>query len=276
MFQFSTFYYWPIIKWKKKCHTVRTVPKCTETKENPTPKCTYTGLFTLLAWYKHFSKICRVKLVNGTKPLLLVSCWGHASVDFQYCDMDADSSYMAMSRTTFASVVKPGMKEEYQRTLTGCCRDDVDTEWFPRTRCSKHAKYDKRTPGLFNVDMIGLCSKTYIVQKTKTVHTSSTRMAPFDSSDAPRSSRWNVSSIVRDLYVKSSSAQKASPNDVSRYRWPPFVTFSKPNESDSARWMDSEPATKAYSPTNRPETDSHISIVNAASWTMGSAPFPSI
>jgi len=87
-------------------------------------------------------------------------------------------------RPTFASVIKPGMTDCYQRALTGCCRDDVDPQWFPRTCCTKHAKYDKRTTGLFKVEyegdvMIGLCSKTYIVQKIKTVPTSNTRMAAF-------------------------------------------------------------------------------------------------
>jgi hypothetical protein len=48
--------------------------------------------------------------------------------------------------------------------------------------CAKHAKYDNRTPGLFKVEyegdvMTGLYSKTYIVQKIKTVPTSNTRMA---------------------------------------------------------------------------------------------------
>ena len=91
---------------------------------------------------------------------------------------------MALSGPTLASVVKPGMKYCYQRALTGRCRDDVDPQWLPRTCCTKHAKYDKTTPGLFKVEyegdvMNGLCSKTYIVQKTKTVPTSNTRMAAF-------------------------------------------------------------------------------------------------
>ena len=101
--------------------------------------------------------------------------------DFQYCEMDTDSAYMALSGPSLVSVVKPHMCDAYQRALTGSCRDDLDPEWFPRTCCSKHAKYDKRTPGLFKVEyegdvMIGLCSKTYIVQKTRTVQSSSTTM----------------------------------------------------------------------------------------------------
>ena len=76
------------------------------------------------------------------------------------------------------------MKDAYQRALTGCCRDDVDPQWLPRTCCTNHSKYDKRTPGLFKLEyeddvMIELCSKTYIIQKFKTVPTSNTRMAAF-------------------------------------------------------------------------------------------------
>ena len=94
--------------------------------------------------------------------------------DFQYCEMDTDSAYMALSGPDLASVVKPHMCDAYQQTLTGRCRDRVDPEWFPYMCCSKHVKYNKRTPGLFKVEyegdaMIGLCSKTYIVQRTKTV-----------------------------------------------------------------------------------------------------------
>jgi hypothetical protein len=104
--------------------------------------------------------------------------------DFAYCEMDTDSAYMSLSGPTFASVVKQEMKDSYQRALTGCCRDDVDPQWLPRTCCTKHAKYDKRSPGLFKLEyegdvMIGLCSKTYIIQKIKTVPTSNTRMAAF-------------------------------------------------------------------------------------------------
>jgi hypothetical protein len=104
--------------------------------------------------------------------------------DFAYCEMDTDSAYMALSGATFASVVKHEMKDSYQRALTGCCRDDVYPQWLPRTCCTKHAKYDKRTPRLFKLEyegdvMIGLCSKTYIIQKIKTVPTSNTRMAAF-------------------------------------------------------------------------------------------------
>ncbi|XP_071137847.1 uncharacterized protein [Mytilus edulis] len=104
--------------------------------------------------------------------------------DFQYCEMDTDSAYMALSGPDLVSVIKPHLLDTYQRALIGCCRDDFEPDWLPRTCCTKHAKYDKRTPGLFKVEyegdvMIGLCSKTYIVQKSKLVYTSNTKMAAF-------------------------------------------------------------------------------------------------
>lgn len=45
-----------------------------------------------------------------------------------------------------------------------------DRHWFPRTCCEEHKNYDRRTPGLFKIEfegdeIIGLCSKTYIVSK---------------------------------------------------------------------------------------------------------------
>ena len=90
--------------------------------------------------------------------------------DFQYCEMDADSAYMALAGPDLASVVKHEMKEEYRRALTGRCRNDIDPEWLPRTCCSKHAKYDKRR--LFKVVsegdvIIGLCSKTFMYKRLK-------------------------------------------------------------------------------------------------------------
>ena len=67
--------------------------------------------------------------------------------DFAYCEMDTDSAYMALSGPDLASVIRPHLRDAYQRALTGCCRDDVEIEWIPRTCCTKHANYDKRTPG---------------------------------------------------------------------------------------------------------------------------------
>jgi hypothetical protein len=72
--------------------------------------------------------------------------------DFQYCAMDTDSAYMALSATSLEEVIKPDMQQQ--------------KNWFQRTDTPEHATYDKRTPGLFKTEfngdgMITLCSKTY-------------------------------------------------------------------------------------------------------------------
>ena len=105
--------------------------------------------------------------------------------DFQYCEMDTDSAYLALSAPRLIYVIKPYMLPTYTNGLEWYCRDeiieaDADLHWFPGICCTKHAKFDKRTPGLFKLEyegndtfiMIGLCSKTYIVQKTITTSTS--------------------------------------------------------------------------------------------------------
>ena len=110
--------------------------------------------------------------------------------DFEYCEMDTDSAYMAISGTCLEDVIKPEMKENYQKGLSGFCTTDTAIEadshfhWFPRTCCKKHAKHDKRTPGLFKLEyqgdeMIGLCSKTYIARKSKIIHPTSARVTAY-------------------------------------------------------------------------------------------------
>ena len=106
--------------------------------------------------------------------------------NFEYCEMDTDSAYMAISGTSLDDVIKPEMKDQYLRGLKGFCSEmdieaDAGFHWFPRTCCSNHAKYDKRTPGLFKLEyqgdeMIGLCSKTYIVRKSKILTPSAARV----------------------------------------------------------------------------------------------------
>ena len=75
--------------------------------------------------------------------------------DFQYCAMDTDSAYMALSASSLDDVIKPEMRQRYQLEKKN---------WFPRS--GPFAAYDKRTPGLFKTEftgdgMIALCSKTY-------------------------------------------------------------------------------------------------------------------
>ena len=77
--------------------------------------------------------------------------------DFQYCVMDTDSAYMALSAGSLEEVIKPEMQQRYQMEKKN---------WFPRTDTPQLAAYDKRMPGLFKTEftgdgMIALCSKTY-------------------------------------------------------------------------------------------------------------------
>ena len=64
--------------------------------------------------------------------------------DFQMCEMDTDSAYIAISGDNVESLVKPDLRAEFQQDKF---------HWFPCTDKSEHKAYDKRTPGL--------CSKTY-------------------------------------------------------------------------------------------------------------------
>ena len=74
--------------------------------------------------------------------------------DWQYCEMDTDSAYMAWSDPDWESLVKPELRRLYEAE-----RD----RWLPRR---EHYAFDKRTPGLFKVEWAGdaivcLSSKTY-------------------------------------------------------------------------------------------------------------------
>ena len=77
--------------------------------------------------------------------------------DFQMCEMDTDSAYIAISGESVESLVKPELRVEF---------DQDKYNWFPRTDTPEHKAYDKRKPGLFKVEwerkgIVGLCSKTY-------------------------------------------------------------------------------------------------------------------
>ena len=77
--------------------------------------------------------------------------------DFQLCEMDTDSAYMALSGESVESLVKPELREAFEADKAN---------WFPRTDTPEHRAYDKRKPGLFKEEwqgdgIIGLCSKTY-------------------------------------------------------------------------------------------------------------------
>ncbi len=90
--------------------------------------------------------------------------------DFEMCEQDTDSAYIAISKPNWQDLILPEYKADFANQLQGLCHlEDVDADmcWFPRTCCEKHIKHDKRTPLLFKVEwtgeeMISLCSKSYV------------------------------------------------------------------------------------------------------------------
>ena len=77
--------------------------------------------------------------------------------DMNMMYMDTDSCYMAITAESFDEIIKPEMKEIYEKEKYN---------WFPRTDTEEHLKYDTRTPGLFKVEfsgsgMVCLASKLY-------------------------------------------------------------------------------------------------------------------
>lgn len=102
--------------------------------------------------------------------------------DFQLCEMDTDSLYMALSAPRFDETVRPELKDSFFRNYSqwfpGQACDEhhqnfVDSKtknqpWDPSScaACCKRRSDDKRTPGLFKTEytgdcFVGLCSKTY-------------------------------------------------------------------------------------------------------------------
>lgn len=80
--------------------------------------------------------------------------------DFQYVEMDTDSAYLAISGAKLEDVIKPDMKDEFEKDKYN---------WFPNETTKESKAYDKRTPGLFKVEFEGnsiyaLCSKLYFVE----------------------------------------------------------------------------------------------------------------
>lgn len=85
--------------------------------------------------------------------------------NYQYCEMDTDSGYIALAGPSIDSLMKEELGEEYE---------NVKRNWFPRTDTPQNKAYDKRTPGLFKVEwegkqIIGLCSRTFIKWSTRNV-----------------------------------------------------------------------------------------------------------
>ena len=100
---------------------------------------------------------------------------------FQYCEMDTDSAYIALAGESIDGLLREDRRAHYFRHRSQwlpaeCCDEHEDD--YVRARiagrswtatescCFARMAFDKRTPGLFNVEwcgegFIGLCSKTY-------------------------------------------------------------------------------------------------------------------
>ena len=77
--------------------------------------------------------------------------------DFIYCEMDTDSTYMAISEDSFEALIKPELREEFEKD---------QHNWFVTPRTPQ----GKCMPGLFKVEfegdkIISLCSKSYCTEK---------------------------------------------------------------------------------------------------------------
>lgn len=63
--------------------------------------------------------------------------------DFQMCEMDTDSAYIAIAEEIVDSLVKPELRVE-------CDQDKCN--WFTKTNTPEHKTYDMRTSDLFKVE----------------------------------------------------------------------------------------------------------------------------
>ena len=66
--------------------------------------------------------------------------------DFEYCEMDTDSAYVALSGESVDDVIKPELRAEYEREKHA---------WFPCDYNDEVRAFDKRTPGLFKTEFEG-------------------------------------------------------------------------------------------------------------------------
>jgi len=89
--------------------------------------------------------------------------------DFELLEMDTDSNYFAFSEDSIEKLIKPEMRDEYEKDKYNFLPSE-SKELHPTFQVDgirfNYAQYDKRTPGLFKVEttkdkMISLCSKMY-------------------------------------------------------------------------------------------------------------------
>jgi hypothetical protein len=100
--------------------------------------------------------------------------------DYQLCEMDTDSLYLALSTPSLEAAVRPHLLPQFYQEWplwfpAQACDDHREEfikiklsgqDWKPAPCCLGRQKLDKRTPGLFKIEfqgegIVALCSKTY-------------------------------------------------------------------------------------------------------------------
>ena len=123
----------------------------------------YAKLRMLELYYNFFDRFCDVD-------------------KFEDLEMDTDSLYLVLAHENLYDCIRPAKKQEWEALRQQDCNDsfqaDAIQNFFPRTRCSKHKKHDKREPGLFKeefrcTEMIYLCSKIIVAKMHSLKNTSS-------------------------------------------------------------------------------------------------------
>ena len=66
---------------------------------------------------------------------------------FEFLEMDTDSAYFAIAGQRLDEVIKPLRAQEYHKLIL--CYPGEAKGFFPRTCCTDHKMYDRRTPGFF-------------------------------------------------------------------------------------------------------------------------------
>ena len=100
--------------------------------------------------------------------------------DYQLCETDTESLYMALSIPNLELAVKPELRDAFFKEWNQWLPQETcqihqkdlkpyklqEMAWVQPPCCAQQAAFDKRTPGLFKVEyqgegIIALCSKTY-------------------------------------------------------------------------------------------------------------------
>ena len=133
--------------------------------------------------------------------------------NFEYLETDTDSSYVALAGENLEECILPEMKAQFDTALNDHCKDDyklTQDSWFPRSCCTRHNKYDARTPGIMKIEwkgskMICLCSKSYVAVSAKNKKDNEQEQVGDEQEQAERSSpsktKFSLKGVNRRFFV---------------------------------------------------------------------------